>query len=75
MPNPNVIKVRHYNFLMAFVRKKTVKGRTYPYLVESRRFGKRVVQKILRYLGRTEDVVPNSSVIKVRHYTPKTSGK
>jgi len=36
---------------MAFVRIKRIKGRTYYYLVESRREGKRVRQKVLKYLG------------------------
>jgi len=36
---------------MAFVRAKKFNGRTYYYLVENRREGKRVRQKVLQYLG------------------------
>jgi len=43
--------VRHYNKGMAFVRTKRIKNRTYYYLVESRREGSRVKQKVIKYLG------------------------
>ena len=43
--------LRHYNTDVAFVRTKRINGRTYYYLVESRREGKRVRQKVLKYLG------------------------
>jgi len=43
--------VRHYNKGMAFVRAKRIKNRTYYYLVESRREGNRVKQKVIKYLG------------------------
>ena len=33
------------------MRTKRINGRTYYYLVESRREGKRVRQKVLKYLG------------------------
>ena len=36
---------------MAFVRSKKIKGNKYYYLVESKRIGSRVVQKVVRYLG------------------------
>ena len=36
---------------MAFIRAKTIRGHTYYYLVESRREGKNVRQKVLKYLG------------------------
>jgi len=36
---------------MAFVRTKRIKNRTYYYLVESRREGNRVKQKVIKYLG------------------------
>jgi hypothetical protein len=36
---------------MAFVRTKRIKNRTYYYLVESRREGKKVRQKVIKYLG------------------------
>tara|TARA_Y100000310_G_scaffold345549_1_gene466391 strand:- start:11904 stop:12077 length:174 start_codon:yes stop_codon:yes gene_type:complete len=39
---------------MAFIRTKTIKGRKYFYLVENKRIGKKVVQKVLRYLGSAE---------------------
>jgi len=40
---------------MVFVRAKTINGNTYHYLVESRRTGASVRQKVIKYLGR---VVP-----------------
>jgi len=43
--------VRHYNRGVAFIRTKRIKNRTYYYLVESRREGKRVRQKVIKYLG------------------------
>ena len=36
---------------MAFVRTKRKGGRTYYYLVESKREGKNVRQKVIKYLG------------------------
>jgi hypothetical protein len=36
---------------MAFVRAKQKGNRTYYYLVESKREGKKVSQKVIRYLG------------------------
>ena len=36
---------------MAFVRTKKIKGNKYYYLVESRRVGGAVVQRVLKYLG------------------------
>jgi len=47
----DIAVVRHYNKGMAFVRTKRIKNRTYYYLVESRREGKRVRQKVIKYLG------------------------
>ncbi|MDP7324083.1 MAG: hypothetical protein QF632_04975 [Candidatus Woesearchaeota archaeon] len=41
---------------MAFIRTKTIKGRRYFYLVENKRVGKKVVQKVLRYLGSAESL-------------------
>ena len=43
--------VRHYNGSMAFVRTKRIKNRTYYYLVESKREGNKVKQKVIKYLG------------------------
>lgn len=37
--------------LMAFVRKKEIKGKTYFYLVENIRKGERTYQKVIKYLG------------------------
>jgi hypothetical protein len=37
--------------LLAFVRKKTIKGRNYYYLVKSVREGSKVRQKVIKYLG------------------------
>lgn len=36
---------------MAFVREKRIKGRSYLYLVESKREGKHVRQEVIKYLG------------------------
>lgn len=36
---------------MAYIRTKTIKGREYRYLVRGIRDGKRVRQKVIRYLG------------------------
>ena len=41
--------LRHYNPAVAFVRSKVTYGYTY-YLAESRREGKKVRQKVLKYL-------------------------
>jgi len=36
---------------MAFIRSKNIRGHTYYYLVETHREGKKVRQKVLKYLG------------------------
>jgi len=36
---------------MAFVRTKKIKNKTYYYLVESKREGNKVRQKVIKYLG------------------------
>jgi hypothetical protein len=36
---------------MAFVRTKRIKNKTYYYLVESRREGNKVRQRVIKYLG------------------------
>ncbi len=36
---------------MAFIRTKKIKGHKYYYLVESKRVGGSVVQRVLKYLG------------------------
>jgi hypothetical protein len=41
---------------MAFIRKKTVNGETYHYLVKSVRIKGKVRQKVLAYLGRFDNV-------------------
>tara|TARA_Y100000031_G_C8116627_1_gene336189 strand:- start:120 stop:293 length:174 start_codon:yes stop_codon:yes gene_type:complete len=46
---------------VAFIRTKTIKGRKYYYLVENRRVGKKVVQKVLRYLGSAESLLEKTS--------------
>lgn len=43
----------HYRRQMAFVRERRRGNRTYYYLVESRREGNKVRQKVLKYLGTT----------------------
>jgi hypothetical protein len=36
---------------MAFLRKKTINGKSYYYLVENKRVNGRVVQRVLKYIG------------------------
>lgn len=36
-----------------FVRTKTINGKNYYYLVESKREGQRTYQKVIKYLGKT----------------------
>jgi hypothetical protein len=36
---------------VAYIRRKTINGKTYPYLVKSVREGKRVRQVFVRYIG------------------------
>jgi len=47
----DIAVVRHYNRGMAFVRTKRIKNRTYYYLVESKREGNKMRQKVIKYLG------------------------
>ncbi len=42
---------------MAFIRTKTINGSKYYYLVENRREGKKVVQKVLKYIGKAENLL------------------
>jgi len=43
---------------MAFIRKKKISGQTYYYLVESKRDGKKVRQKVIKYLGKKKLSIP-----------------
>jgi hypothetical protein len=49
---------RHMVYLRSkkFKRKKDEKERTYYYLVEAKRDGKKVSQKVLRYLGTADTI-------------------
>ena len=42
---------------MVFIRTKKIKGQKYYYLVENRREDGRVVQKVLRYIGKAENLL------------------
>lgn len=42
---------------MAYIRTKIIKGRLYKYLVKGIRVGKKVRQKVIKYLGAVESVV------------------
>ena len=42
---------------MAFIRKKKISGKTYYYLVENKRVGNKVQQKVLRYLGNSDSII------------------
>lgn len=37
---------------MAFIRSKEIHGRRYYYLVKNRRMGDKVMQKVIKYLGK-----------------------
>ena len=51
----DILLYGHYNIVMPFIRaKKNKNGRTYYYLVENHREGKKVRQKVLKYLGTTK---------------------
>ncbi len=41
---------------MAFLRSKTINGKQYFYLVESIRIGKKVRQKVVKYIGTIENL-------------------
>jgi len=43
--------IRHYNICMAFIRFKWIRGKKYYYLVESKREGGKIKQRVLKYLG------------------------
>ncbi len=43
-----------------FIRAKTIKGKNYYYLVENKREGEKVKQKVIRYLGTTK---PNAGIV------------
>jgi len=42
---------------MAFIRKKKIKGISYYYLVENRRINGKVRQKVLKYIGSSDNLV------------------
>ena len=46
---------------MVFIRKKKIKGRIYYYLVENKRYGGKVVQKVIKYLGSAENIANNKN--------------
>ena len=60
--------LRHYDRAVAFVRFKVTHGYTYYHLVESRREGKKVRQKVLKYLGKEP---PEGVASKKREMTPR----
>ena len=43
---------RHYNKSKMFIRAKKQGNQTYYYLVKNKREGKRVIQKVIKYLGK-----------------------
>jgi hypothetical protein len=49
---------------MTFIRKKTIKGRTYYYEVENTRVGNKTTQKVLRYLG-TADALAEAKKLTI----------
>lgn len=46
----------HYGHNMAYIRAKKRRDKTYYYLVEGRREGKKVKQKVIQYLGTSKDL-------------------
>jgi len=42
---------------MVFIRTKKIKGQKYYYLVENQRVDGKVVQKVLRYIGKAENLL------------------
>ena len=54
-----------------FVRRKTIKGRTYFYLVKSVRDGDRITQQYLEYLGAQMPTKKQLDVLK-KKYQKKT---
>ena len=48
--------------MMVFIRKKVRKGNTYYYIVENRREGDKVYQKVLYYIGTIETLIKKLKV-------------
>jgi hypothetical protein len=57
MPNKRLLKDSSFQLIMAFIRRKKVKGKTYYYIVESYKEKGRVKQRVLLYLGTAESVL------------------
>jgi len=61
-----------YNYAMAYLRTKSFKrkgdkkSRTYYYLVEAKRTGGKVRQKVLRYLGTADTIAKDYGELEVR---------
>lgn len=43
--------------MMVFIRKKVRKGKTYYYIVENKREGDKVYQKVLHYIGTIDTLI------------------
>ena len=56
--------IREPGKVMAFIRAKRRGDKTYYYLVENRREGKKVKQKVLKYLGTSPEA--HSETVKKR---------
>jgi hypothetical protein len=54
-----------------FVRQKIIKGRTYYYLVRSKRQGASVVQETIEYIGAKKPSKKNITVLKKKHENKK----
>ena len=54
-----------------FKRKKDEKERTYFYLVEAKRNGKKVNQKVLRYLGTADTISEDYRALDQLRHKPK----
>lgn len=42
---------------MAFIRSKKIKNKTYYYIVENKRQGKQIKQKVIKYLGTADKLL------------------
>lgn len=51
---------------MSFIREKEINGRKYLYLVENKRIGDTVRQKVLRYIG-PKSTTPNQQLEKIKN--------
>jgi len=49
--------------MMAYIRKKILKGKTYYYIVETERNKEKVKQKVIRYIGTIEMLIKKLDLV------------